>query len=144
MAARAANIQGIKFDDGPAGSNWGGKATVTFDLIGTAYTGGTDTVTLGGGGYDERVATTLSLAAIMQARRRDGKTIVLTGVGGCQEPGYQGAVVLAPQAAALSGTTNVVSITLNTLPSGGASSTSTSANWDRCAAIEVTYYTSNG
>ena len=142
MAARAANVKGVKFDDGPAGSNNGGVAYISFDLLNQAYTGGTDTITLGGGGYDNGTATTNTLVQILQNRRRDGKTIVLLSAGGQVENGYQGALSLCPQAAAVSGS-NVASITLNTAPTGGSSQTTSSANWDRAAMISVGYYTTN-
>lgn len=142
LATRSANVKGIVFHDGMAGSLNGGYAVVHFDLLGTAFTGGVDTITLGGGGYDQGVATTSTLVAIMQNRRRDGKTVVLTGAAGQWEQGLQAGVSLCPQAAAVSGS-NVASITLNTAPTGGSSQSSTSATWDRAAAIVVSFYTSN-
>lgn len=142
MSVRNANVKGVQFYDGPAGSLNGGVAWVSFDLIGTASTGGSDTIQLGGGGYDDGNATTSNLVTIMQNRRRDGKTIVLLWAGGQVEQGFQGGVALCPQGAAVSGS-NIISITINTAPTGGSSQSTTSATWDRAAMIAVGYYTTN-
>lgn len=142
MAVRQANLKGVKFNDGPAGSNQGGVAEISFDLLGTVCTGGVDTVTIGGGGYDNGVATTSSLVTLLQGRRRDGKTIVLTGAAGALCAGYQGQTPIYPQAAAVSGS-NVISITLNTAPSGGSSQSTTAAGWDKPCMLTLSYYTSN-
>jgi hypothetical protein len=138
MAAKSANVKGIAFTDGPYGANNGGIAVVSFDLINTASIGGTDTVTLGGGGYDDGVATTLTLQQIMQNRRRDGKTVTITAVGGSLAQGLQAGVALFPQAGTIAGG-NITSITLNTAAVAGASASSTSAGWDRAAMMNVAY-----
>lgn len=138
MAAKAANVKGIQFHDGPAGSNNGGVAWVSFDLLATASTGGTDTVSLGGAGYDNGTATTDSLATILQKRRRDGKTLTLTAVGAQLEPGLQAGVKLCPQAGTI-GSGSITGVTLNTAATGGSSQSSTSANWDGAAMIAVSY-----
>ncbi len=138
MAVKAGNVQGINFLTEFAGSEKGGVAIVTFDLIATALTGSTDTVTLGGAGQDDRIATTSTLQQIMQNRRRDGKTVTITGVAGCVAPGYQGATVIYPQAAVVAGG-NVTSITLNNAATGGAVVNTTVASWDRPAVIALTY-----
>jgi hypothetical protein len=145
MTVRAANVKGITFLYEALGSALGGIALVTFDLVGVPYTGGSDTITLGGGGYDDEVATTNTLATIMSLRRRDGKTVTLTGVGAVgPQVGYQLAAsangpLLYVQAATLSGG-NVTSITLNTAYTGGSSVTTVSTSyWDRPAGIVVTY-----
>lgn len=143
MTARAANVKGIQFNDGPYGSNNGGFAVVSFDMINQAVTVTTDTVTLGAGGYDDGVATTNSLAVIMQNRRRDGKTITLTAVGGCYANGLQAGVSLYPQAGTI-GTGSITAVTLNTAATGGSSVGSTSAGWDRAAMFVVSYVTSGG
>lgn len=145
MAARAGNVKGITFLAEPLGSEKGGVALITFDLINTVFTGGADTITLGGGGQDNGATTTDSLATIISKRRRDGKAVVLTGVSVASvHPGSQAAATNGPliyvQAAALSGTTNLAAITLNTVPgTGGSAVTTTTAAWDRAAAIVVTY-----
>jgi hypothetical protein len=140
MSAKAGNVKGIQWYDGPYGSNNGGVAWVSFDLINTASTGGTDTVTLGGTGYDDGVATTSTLAVIMQNRRRDGKTVTLTSVGAAIAQGLQAGVGLFPQAGTIGGG-NITGITLNTAATGGASVSSTSAGWDRAAMLAISYVT---
>lgn len=145
MAVRQANVKGIKFNDGPAGPNNGGFAEVSFDLISTVFTGGADTITLGGGGQEQGVPTTATLLTILQNRRRDGKTVNLTWVGGQVEQGLQAGVPLCPQAAAITGA-NITGVTLNTLPIGGAAASGNAqqAGWDRPATICVGYYTTGG
>jgi hypothetical protein len=138
MAARAGNVKGIMFNDGPLGSEKGGVAWVAFDLIATASTGGSDTITLGGTGQDDGVTSTDSLATMMQKRRRDGKTVTLVAVGGCMEPGQQGSTLLYPQAGTI-GSGSITGITLNTAATGGSSASSTSATWDRAGMISVSY-----
>jgi hypothetical protein len=141
MTARAANVKGITFNDGPYGSNNGGVAFVSFDLIATASTGGSDTLTLGGTGQDDGVTTTNSLAVIMQNRRRDGKTVTLVAVGGCVANGLQAGTALFPQAGTI-GSGSITGVTLNTAATAGSSASSTSAGWDRAAMIAVSYVTS--
>jgi hypothetical protein len=143
MAAKTGNIKGIQFFDGPYGSGNGGVAWVSFDLLATGSTGGTDTITLGGGGYDDGVATTSTLAVVMQNRRRDGKTITLTAVGGAIANGLQAGTVLSPQAGSVS-TGNITGITLNSAATGGSSATSTTAGWDRAAMVAVSYVAAGG
>lgn len=146
MAARNANVKGITILAEPKGPDHGGVALVTFDFINQVVTGGSDTVSLGGGGYDEGVATTLTLQQIMQNRRRDGRTVTITGFSGPVFPGYQTQssveTVIYPQNASgsVSGG-NVIGITLNTAASGGSSQTANSGAWDAAAGIVVTYYT---
>lgn len=144
MAVRTANVKGIKFIEEPLGSEKGGVALITFDINGVAFTGGADTITLGGAGFDEGVATTLTLAQIMQNRRRDGKTVTLTGTSIASVfPGNQAAATNGPllyvQACAISGG-NLAGITLNTVPgTGGAACTCTATAWERAVGISVTY-----
>lgn len=143
MATRAGNIKGIKFLEEPLGSEKGGVALVTFDLVNTVFTGGADTITLGGAGTDQGVATTLTLAQMIQNRRRDGKTVTITGVAAASVfPGSQTAATNGPsifvQAAAQSGG-NVTSMTLNTATTAGSAVTTTAAAWDRAAGIAVSY-----
>lgn len=138
MAARSANVQGVNFFDGPLGSEKGGVAWISFNLINLASTGGSDTISLGGGGYDGGASSTDSLATMLQKRRRDGKTVTLTAVGGCVSPGAQGSTLLYPQSGTI-GSGNITGITLNTAATGGSSASSTTSTWDRDAMIAVSY-----
>ena len=139
MAVRAANLKGCKFLENPVGEDKGGVALLTFDLVNTVFTGGADTITIGGAGTDQGVVTALTLATLMQNRRRDGKVVTLTGVAGASvTPGLQAGTLLYVQAAAVSAG-NIISMTLNTAATGGAGASSTAAAWDRAAAIAVTY-----
>ena len=142
MATRNANILGVKFDDYYRGGAYGGVATVDFDLLSAAFTGGTDTIQLGGAGYVNGVANTDTLAVILSKQRRDGKTVTLTGVapGGA---GSQAAATNGPnlfvQAAALSAG-NVISATLNTTtPTGGSAVTAAASSWELPASLAVAY-----
>jgi hypothetical protein len=143
MATRNGNVKGIDivFAPGGMGTPTGVcVAVVSFDLLAQAFTGGSDTIQLGGGGYDQGVATTQTLAQMIAARVRDGGTCTLLGVIGCGvgRPGYQAGTPLWAQAAAVSGG-NVASLTLNTLPTGGSSQTTTNANWDAAATVAVAF-----
>lgn len=139
MATRAANLKGIKFLEESAGAEKGGVALVVFDLLNVAFTGGSDTIQLGGGGFDRGVATTNTLAVMIQNQRRDGKTVTITGVAAASVvPALQAGVLGYIQSAAASGG-NITSMLLKTAASGGSDVTFTSASWDRTAAIAVTY-----
>lgn len=145
MATRAANVKGISFLIEPLGSEKGGVCEVTFDLVGVPFTGGADTITLGGGGTDQGVTTTLTLAQIIQNRRRDGKTVTLTAsqVPTTVVPGSQAAATNGPtfysQGATVSAG-NITSITLNTVAgTGGSAVTTTTAAWDRPLGLIVCY-----
>lgn len=140
MTVRNANTKGIKFLESPRGGEKGGVALVTFDVHGGTFTSGSDTITMGGSGsYENNVSTSNSLATMIQNRRRDGKTVTLTGVcAGGVAPGLQAGVDLHIQAAAVS-SGNIISMTLNTAPTGGSGVSATSAAWDAPAAIAVTY-----
>ncbi len=48
MTIRFANIKGLKFLEEPLGDDNGLLVLLTFDLRGQAYTGGSDTIQLGG------------------------------------------------------------------------------------------------
>lgn len=146
MATRQANLKGVKFLEEPLGSEKGGVALITFDLLNTVFTGGSDTISIGGGGTDAGVTTSSTLAVLMQNRRRDGKTVTITGVAAASVfPGSQAAATNGPliycQAAATSGG-NVTSITLKTATTGGSDVTTTAASWDRAAGIALTYIAS--
>jgi hypothetical protein len=141
MAVRAANVKGIKFLDEPNGN--GGVALITFDIAGVAYTAAADTVKLGSGGYDSGVASTDTLAVMISKRRRDGKTVTLTGVcAGGVAPGRQAAATNGPALhvtlAAIS-TADVASIKLFSAASGGSECTCTASAWENMASIALTY-----
>ena len=142
MTARAANVKGIKFLEEPRGANRQGVALVSFDLVNTPYTGGTDTVTLGGAGTENGVATTATLATMLQNRRRDGRTVTITQVMGGPAPGRQLAATNGPdiyvQAATVSAG-NLASITLNSAATGGSAVTTTTAAWDAAATVLVSF-----
>ncbi|HEY2516960.1 MAG TPA: hypothetical protein VGI39_39080 [Polyangiaceae bacterium] len=139
MATRNANVKGINFLYEPRGSALEFLAVVTFDLLGVVYTGGSDTIQIGGGGFDAGIATTLTLAQLIQNRRRDGKTVTLYGVF-AGPPGRQAAATNGPelyvQSAAVS-TGNIGSIVLFNAITGGSAITATATGWDAAAAIFV-------
>lgn len=141
MATRAGNVKGIKFMESPRGDNKEGIAVITFDLLATAFTGGTDTITLGGAGTENGVATTATVATMLQNRRRDGRTVTLGQVMGGWA-GRQAAATNGPdffvQAPAIS-SGNITSITLNSAATGGSNVTTTTAAWDAAAAVIVSY-----
>jgi len=140
MATKFANIKGIKFDEGHLGSERGGVAVITFDCL-VVYTGGTDTIQFGGGGNDEGVVTALSLAAIMQNRRRDGKTVTLYGATSGPIPGLQvggtNTTEVDTQTVAVSGAN--VTANLFNAPTAGAACTTLASAWDRPCSIVVQY-----
>jgi len=151
MAIRQGNIKGIKFMEEPLGSEKGGVALITFDVL-NQVVAAADTINLGGSagtnsGSDGGAVTTLTLAQIIQNRRRDNKTVTITGVGGVGVfPGEQVAATGAGAQGALYVTGaaqsagNVTGIALQTLPTGGSAVTTTAASsWDRAAGISVTY-----
>jgi hypothetical protein len=144
MATKYAKVNGVKFDDGPLGPANGGVAVVTFDTA-QVYTGGTDTVSLGGGGYDGQVATTATLAGIMQTRRRDGKTVAITGVSATPTfaPGLQLAATNGPAIFATGAATAGGNVTLNLYSTitgtGGANITTAATSLDRDVQILVSY-----
>lgn len=75
MATIYGAVLGIKVEQEAVSGGTGGVAFVTFTL--PAYATSTDTGKLGAGGYDHGVATTDTLATMIQKRRRDGKTVTL-------------------------------------------------------------------
>lgn len=143
MATRFGNVKGIKFLEEPAGADKGGVALVTFDLNSAAYTGGVDTVTLGGSGsFDHGVATTDTLAGMLQKRRRDGKTVTITSVCQGPVPGLQAAATngpaIFPQAQAVSAN-NVTSVTLHSAPTAGSAITAAASAWERAMSLCIFY-----
>jgi len=143
MTVRAGNVKGIKFIEEPRGANRQGTALISFDLVNTPYTGGSDTITLGGGGTENEVATTATVATMLQNRRRDGRTVTISQVMGGPAPGRQLAASLnGPdlyvQGAALS-SGNITGITLNTAAIGGSAVTTVTSAWDAAATVLVSY-----
>lgn len=140
MATRFANILGITDLTEPRGTERTVVALVTFDLNGTAYTGGADTVQLGGGGTDGRQTTALTLAQIIQNRRRDGKTVTIAG-GAAGPAGYQSVATNGPNISAQSVATSGGNVTLNLFSAAvaGSAITTTSAGWEAPMTIAVSY-----
>jgi hypothetical protein len=143
MATKFANVKSIRFDEFPMGTERGGIATVTFDLSGTVYTGGADTVSLGGGGTDGGVSTSATLASILSTRARDGKAYTIQGVAGSPNvaPGNQSVATNGPLIYAQSAAVSSSNVTLNlfSLPAGGSAITTTTATWERAAQIAISF-----
>jgi hypothetical protein len=143
MATRFANIKGIKLVESPMGTEKGSIVEVSFDLAGTAYTGGTDTVQLGAGGNDGALAIgSLTLAQVIaQNHMRDGKTWVIQGVAGSPNvsPGNQAAATNGPLIYAQSAATSAGNVTLNlfSAPTAGSAITTTTAAWERAMVIAL-------
>lgn len=140
MAVVQANILGVTWLSEFAGADKGGVAIVSFDLNSVAATAG-DTIKLGASGYDDGVATTSTLAAILATRRRDGKTVTLTGVAGTVAPGAQGSTLFYPWSAAVSAG-NVQSIVMSYSSTSAAGSAVASTAFDKPAVIAFTYVAS--
>jgi hypothetical protein len=149
MATRFGNVKGIKFMEEPLGANRGGVALITFDIApgATIYTGGTDTLQLGSASgsqaYENGVLSVpvLTLATMLQNRRRDGRTVVLDAATIGPAPGAQSAALngplIYPQTVAISA--GNATLNLFNLPTGGSAITTTSAQWDRASTIVVQY-----
>lgn len=148
MATKFANVKGIRFQESPLGDNRGGIALVTFDIVGGAvYTGGADTLQLGSvagsQAYENGVLSTtaLTLAQMIQNRRRDGRTVVLDAAMAGPAPGAQAAATNGPlvnvQAAAIAA--GNVTLNLFNAATGGAAVTTTTAAWDRPSTLMVQY-----
>lgn len=155
MASKYGNVKGIKWLEEPLGANRGGVALVTFDLIAqSGYVGGTDTLQLGSSSanqaYENGVlqTTALTLATMLQNRRRDGRTVTLSQSMGSPAPGAQAAATNGPLIYAQSVAVSSGNITLNlfSAPVSGSAVTTTTASWDRPCTIAVEYtavYTGN-
>jgi hypothetical protein len=138
MAVRAGNVKGINILGEYRGGEKAVALQVSFDLLNTASTGGTDTITLGNNaGYDQGVAnTTQSLAAMIQNRLRGaGGTFTLAAAAPYIQ-GYQAGSPLYATGPVVSGG-NVTSIAIQTALSGGSGQSTTSAGWDSAASIIV-------
>jgi hypothetical protein len=145
MATRYATIKGVRVAaDCPMGSEKGGVLIVSFDLAGTVYTGGADTVQLGGGGTDGTLAVgSATLAALIAANHtRDGKTYVLYTSGNPNvAPGNQAAATNGPLIYAQSAAVSSGNVTLNlfSAPTGGSAITCTAGAWERAMEIVLNY-----
>lgn len=137
MANYFGNVKGIDLLSSPRGADEGAVFVVTFDLLAQAQVGGTDTIQLGGGGDDQEVAGTQTLAQMIQNRFRSaGGAFTIDWVGGNAFPGLQAGNKLYAQSAATSGG-NVTGLKIYNAPSGGAGQNTTSAAWDSAVAIVV-------
>lgn len=155
MATKFGNVKGIKFVEEPRGANRAGVAIISFDITGGAvYTGGADTLQLGSASgsqaYENGVLSTVALtvATMLQNRRRDGRTVTLTQAMGGPAPGNQAAATNGPLIAAQSVAISSGNVTLNlfSAATGGSAITTTAAAWDIPATVMVQYtaaYTGN-
>jgi hypothetical protein len=156
MATKFGNVKGIKFMEEALGlgQNRSGIALVTFDIVGGAvYTGGSDTLQLGSASgsqaYENGVLSTVALtvATMLQNRRRDGRTVTLVqcmgGWCGAQAAATNGPNIFAQTVAVSSGN---LTLNLFNAATGGSAITTTTAAWDRAATLLVEFtatYTSN-
>ncbi len=134
MATQFGQIKGIKFEREAisGGGTAGNVCFVTFTL--PAYTTGTDTAQLGGGGFDRGAATTLTLAQIIQNTRRDGKTVTLLGAAPV-EAGSQGGTLF--YAGSLTPSAGNVTFALTNLAGTGISAAS--GVQDRAISVAVSF-----
>lgn len=143
MATRFATVKGAKFDDSFIDYSSGGLAFVSFDIAGTIYTGGSDTVQLGGGGFDGVNATTSTLAVILASlHRRDNRTLTIQGVGTVSfASGNQSTATNGPQIFAQSVATSGGNVTCNLFSAvtGGSAITCTAGAWERACTLIVMY-----
>ncbi len=144
MATKFATIKGVKFDDSFIDYSSGGLAFVSFDLAGTVYTGGTDTVQLGGGGTDGTLAIgSATLATVLATNhRRDNRTLTIQGVGTVSwASGNQAAATNGPQIFAQSVATSGGNVTCNLFNAitSGSAITTTAGAWERALTILVIY-----
>jgi len=149
MATKFLNVKGIKFLEEPLGegNTRRGLAAITFDAVGgTVYTGGSDTFQLGSGSANQayengvQATTALTVATMLQNRRRDGRTITLEQVMGGWG-GAQAAATNGPDIFVQSGSVSSGNITGNLFSAGtgGSAITTTTAAWDRAACVVVMY-----
>lgn len=141
MATRNANVKGVQVERASQSPQGACLATVSYDLLATAYTGGADTVQLGGGGYDNGTATTLTLAQLIQNHRRNGKTVAIVAATAAVDPGRQGAATNGPLLYPQSVATSAGNVTLNLFNafSSGSAVTTTAAGWDAAGQITVLF-----
>lgn len=147
MAIRIGNVKGCKFLEEPLGANRAGVALITFDqVVTTPYATG-DQLQLGSASastaYENGVLSVagLTVAQMLQNRRRDGRTVTLTQVMGGPAPGAQAAAtngpLIFPQSVSIS-SSNIL-MNLFNAPTGGSQLTLTSASWDRASTLVVQY-----
>ncbi len=148
MATKTGNVKGIKFVEEPLGANRAGMALISFDVVGGAvYTGGADTLQLGSAStstaYENGVLSVpaLTVATMLQNRRRDGRTVTLTQAMGGPAPGAQAAATNGPLIAAQTVAISAGNITMNlfSAPTAGSAITTTAAAWDRPCTVMVQY-----
>jgi hypothetical protein len=148
LATKTGNVKGIKFVEEPLGANRAGMALISFDIVGGAvYTGGSDTLQLGSAStstaYENGVLSVpaLTVATMLQNRRRDGRTVTLTQAMGGPAPGAQAAATNGPLIAVQSAAISSGNVTCNlfSAPTGGSAITTTTAAWDRAATVMVQY-----
>jgi len=139
MTTRPANVKSIEFLSSPRGDDHEAILLVSFDLLASAFTGGSDTITLGGAGYENEVATTSTLATMIANRRRDGRTWTLGQVMGAwcgrQASATNGPDFWAQSAAVSAG--NITSIVLMSASTGGSNVTTTTGMWDAACVLLV-------
>lgn len=154
MATKTGNVKGIKFLEEPLGVSKVGLALITFDIVGGAvYTGGSDTLQLGSAStstaYENGVLSVpaLTVATMLQNRRRDGRTVTLTQCQGFA-PGAQAAATNGPLIYAQSVSISSGNLTMNlfSASTSGSAITTTTAAWDRACVVVVEFtatYASN-
>ena len=147
MATRFGNIKGIKFLEEPLGVNRAGVALITFDIVGGAvYTGGADTLQLGSASasqaYENGVlsATALTVATMLQNRRRDGRTVTIDQCMGFS-PGSQASATNGPliYAQSVAVAAGVLTLNLFNAAVAGSAVTTTASAWDRAGTLLVEF-----
>lgn len=149
MATKFANVKGISFLSERLGEGNArrGICAITFDMVAAqVYTGGTDTLQLGSVAgsqtYENGTLSpvALTLATMLQNRRRDGRTVtmeqVMSGEGGAQAAATGGPDIFVQSGAVSAGN---VTGNLFSAGTGGSAITTTTAAWDRAATIYVLY-----
>lgn len=148
MAVKFGNVKGIKFLEEPRGANRAGVAIISFDIVGGAvYTGGADTLQLGSAAvsqaYENGALSTVALlvSTMIQNRRRDGRTVVLTQAMGGPAPGNQASATNGPiiHSQAVTISAGVISLNLFNAATGGSAITTTTAQWDFAGTLMVQY-----
>ena len=138
MATIYGEVKGIVLLSENINGTTGNVALVSFEM--PAYEDSADSGKLGAGGYDRGVATTDTLATMIQKQRRDGKTVTLpaTTAGGgailCNTGSQGGVEFFAGTFAVTSG-----SLTFNLTNSAGTEIDAASGVRDRPISILVAY-----
>jgi hypothetical protein len=136
MTVKNANIKAIDILGTPRGGDKGMVLAVSFDLAALAQTGGTDTITLGGGGQLNGNTNTATLATLIaNALRSAMGAFTIDWVGGVYMPGYQAGNPLYPGGTIATSGGNVTGITVVTTPGGSTGQNTTSATWDAAMSI---------